>query len=206
MKRTNETLKIYLKDDAGNLKEYDLFDVADHAFRRLLCVARIDNDVKDDYSQEIFLYLLKERENLKGEYINWVLIRAYRVAVQEMKMKSFIRSCKTKKFVVREDSKNFFERNGKTSKPNEEVIAKDLLETAMNKAKLNNEEKEILRWYVRDCKGYSAYIKLGSHEYHTLFKARENVKVVLSRWYKIPAKFRKKYVYEWMRDAGGGNK
>lgn len=202
MKCSNEDLKIYLKNDAGDLKEYDLFDVADHSFRRLLCVARIDNDVKDDYFQEIFLYLLKERENLKGEYINWVLIRAYRVAVYEMKMKSFIRSSKTKKFVVREDSKNFFERNGKTYKPNEEVIAKDLLETAMNKAKLNNEEKKILRWYVKDCKGYSAYIKLGSHEYHTLFKARENVKVVLSRWYKIPAKFRKKYVYEWMRDAG----
>ena len=196
----NEGLKIALKNDAGDLKEYDLFDVADHALRRLLCVARIDNDVKDDYFQEIFLYLLKERENLKGEYINWVLIRAYRVAVQEMKMKSFIRSCKTKKFVVREDSKNFFERNGKTAKPSEEIVAKDLLETAMTKAKLNDEEKAILRWYVQDCKGYSSRVKLGSHEYVALFKGRENVKIVMSQWYKkTPAKVNKKFVFPWLR-------
>lgn len=200
MKWTNETLKIYLKDEAGVVKEYDLFDVADHAFRRLLCVARIDNDVKDDYFQEIFLYLLKERDNLKGEYVNWVLIRAYRVAVHEMKMKSFIRSCKTKKFVVREDSKNFFERNGKTAKPNEEMVAKDLLETAMTKAKLNDEEKSALRWYVEDCKGYSSRVKLGSHEYVVLFRARENIKIIMSQWYKkTPVKVNKKHVFPWLR-------
>ncbi|MDO5764454.1 MAG: hypothetical protein Q4P84_01970 [Elusimicrobiales bacterium] len=200
MNGANKSIKISLKNDAGVLQEYDLFDVADHSFRRLLCIARIDNDVKDDYFQEIYLYLLRDREKLKGEYVNWVLIRAYRVAVHEMKMKTFVRSCKTKKFVTREDSKNYFERNGKTAKPSEEIVAKDLLETAMTKAKLNDEEKAILRWYVQDCKGYSAYVRLGSHEYHNLFKARENVKVVLSQWYKkTPVKVNKKYVFPWLR-------
>ena len=193
-------VKLYLTNGAGELKEYDLLEVADHAFRRLLKKARIDNDVKDDFFQEICLYLLRERENLKGEYVNWTVIRAYRKAVESTKMKTFVRSCKTKKFVVREDSKNFFERNGKTEKPNEEIVAKDLLETAMTNAKLNDEEKVILRRYVQDSKGYSAYVKLGSHEYHNLFKARENVKIVMSQWYKkTPVKVNKKYVFPWLR-------
>ena len=196
-----EDLKIALVNSKGELEEFDLLDVADHSFRRLLGVARIDNDVKDDYFQEIYLYLLRERERLKGDYINWVLIRAYRVAVHEMKMKTFARLSKTTSFTLRENSKNYFERNGKTTKPNEEIVAKDLLETAMKKAKLTREEKEILRWYVKDSKGYSAYVKLGGHEYQTLFKARENVKVVLSQWYNIPTKFRMKYILPWMKDA-----
>lgn len=189
-----EDIKIALVNAKGDLEELDLIDVADAAFRRLLKVAVIDNDVREDFYQEICVYLLANRLKLKGEYTAWAEIRAYRNAVIAMKMKTFNRSSKINKTTTREDDGFFFEKKGQiVNNRYAEVEAKDLLETAMTRAGLPDAEKDALRNYVQDCKMYSRRFKQGSTVYNNLFRAKENVGVVLSEWLKIPFEPSKKW-------------
>ena len=182
-----EALKISLVNAKGDLEELDLLDVADAAFRRLLKVAVIDNDVREDFYQEICVYLLANRLKLKGEYTAWAEIRAYRNAVIAMKMKTFNRSSKINKTTTREDDGFFFEKKGRIVHDEyDEVETKELLETAMIRAGLPEAEKDTLRIYVEDCKMYSRRFKQGSTDYNNLFRAKENVAVVLSEWLNIP--------------------
>ena len=189
-----EDLKISLINEQRVLEEFDLLDIADATFKRLLHVARIDNDLRDDFYQEIVVYLLANRLKLKGEYYVWAEIRAYRNAVIAMKMKTFDRSSKLNKTTMREDNGFFFEKKGQIVNDRyAEVETKDLLETAMIRAGLPEAEKEALRIYVEDCKMYSRRFKQGSTEYNNLFRAKENVAVVLSEWLKIPFDPQKKW-------------
>lgn len=187
-------LKIALLNEKRELEEFDLLDVADASFNRLLHVARIDNDLRDDFYQEIWVYLLANRLKLKSEFYVWAEIRAYRNAVIAMKMKTFDRSSKLNKTTTREDNDFFFEKKGQIVKDRyDEVDAKDLLETAMMRAGLSDAEKVALRDYVQDCKMYSRRFKQGSTVYNNLFRAKENVAVVLSEWLKIPFEPSKKW-------------
>ena len=189
-----EYFKISLINEQRVLEEFDLLDIADATFKRLLHVARIDNDLRDDFYQEIVVYLLANRLKLKGEYYVWAEIRAYRNAVIAMKMKTFDRSSKLNKTTMREDNGFFFEKKGQIVNDRyAEVETKDLLETAMIRAGLPEAEKEALRIYVEDCKMYSRRFKQGSTEYNNLFRAKENVAVVLSEWLKIPFDPQKKW-------------
>ena len=189
-----EDLKIALLNEERELEEFDLLDVADASFNRLLHVARIDNDLRDDFYQEIWVYLLSNRLKLKGEFYVWAEIRAYRNAVIAIKMKTFDRSSKISKTTTREDNGFFFEKKGQIVKDRyAEVDAKDLLETAMTRAGLPDAEKDALRDYVYDCKMYSRRFKQGSTVYNNLFRAKENVAVVLSEWLKIPFEPSKKW-------------
>lgn len=189
-----EDLKISLINEQGVLEEFDLLDVADATFKRLLHVARIDNALREDFYQEIWVYLLANRLKLKGEFYVWAEIRAYRNAVIAMKMKTFDRSSKLNKTTTREDNGFFFEKKGQIVKDRyDEVDAKDLLETAMMRAGLPDAEKVALRDYVQDCKMYSRRFKQGSTVYNNLFRAKENVAVVLSEWLKIPFEHSKKW-------------
>lgn len=182
-----EDFKITLLNEKRELEEFDLLDVADSAFNRLLHVARIDNALREDFYQEIWVYLLANRLKLKGEFYVWAEIRAYRNAVIAMKMKSFDRSSKLNKTTTREDNGFFFEKKGQIVKDRyDEVDAKDLLETAMTRAGLPDAEKDALRDYVQDCRMYSRRFKQGSTVYNNLFRAKENVAVVLSEWLNIP--------------------
>lgn len=189
-----EDLKISLINEERVLEEFDLLDVADETFKRLLHVARIDNDLREDFYQEIVVYLLANRLKLKGEFYVWAEIRAYRNAVIAMKMKTFDRSSKLNKTKTREDNGFFFEKKGQIVNDRyDEVDAKDLLETAMMRAGLPDAEKDALRDYVQDCKMYSRRFKQGSTVYNDLFRAKENVAVVLSEWLKIPFEPSKKW-------------
>lgn len=189
-----EDLKIALLNEKRELEEFDLLDVADSAFNRLLHVARIDNALREDFYQEIWVYLLANRLKLKGEFYVWAEIRAYRNAVLAMKMKTFDRSSKISKTTTRENNGFFFEKKGQIVNDRyAEVEAKDLLETAMARAGLPDAEKEVLRDYVQDCKMYSRRFKQGSTVYNNLFRAKENVGVVLSEWLKIPFEPSKKW-------------
>lgn len=189
-----EDFKISLVNEQRVLEEFDLLDVADATFKRLLHVARIDNDLREDFYQEICVYLLANRLELKGEYYVWAEIRAYRNAVIAMKMKTFDRSSKLNKTTMREDNGFFFENKGQIFNDRyAEVEAKDLLETAMIRAGLPEAEKDALRIYVQDCKMYSRRFKQGSTVYNNLFRAKENVAVVLSEWLKIPFEPSKKW-------------
>lgn len=187
-------LKIALLNEKRELEEFDLLDVADASFNRLLHVARIDNDLRDDFYQEIWVYLLANRLKLKGEFYVWAEIRAYRNAVIAMKMKTFDRSSKLNKTTTREDNGFFFEKKGQIVNDRyDEVDVKDLLETAMTRAGLPEAEKDALRDYVQDCKMYSRRFKQGSTVYNNLFRAKENVGVVLSELLKIPFEPSKKW-------------
>lgn len=189
-----EDLKIALTNAKGGLEEFDLLDVADAAFRRLLKVAVIDNDVKEDFYQEICVYLLANRLKLRGEYCVWAEIRAYRNAVIAMKMKTFDRSSKYKKTTTREDNGFFFENKGRIVNDGyDEVETKDLLETAMARAGLPDAEKDALRTYVQDSKFYCRLFKQGGTAYNNLFRAKENVGAVLSEWLRIPFEPQKKW-------------
>lgn len=189
-----EDFKIALINEERELEEFDLLEVADESFKRLLHAARIDNDLREDFYNEIVVYLLSNRLKLKGEFFVWAEIRAYRNAVIAMKMKSFDRSSKLNKTKTREDNGFFFERKGQIVKDRyDEVDAKDLLETAMTRAGLPDAEKDALRDYVQDCKMYSRRFKQGSTVYNDLFRAKENVAVVLSGWLKIPFEPSKKW-------------
>lgn len=189
-----EDLKISLVNEQRVLEEFDLQDVADATFKRLLHVARIDNALREDFYQEIWVYLLANRLKLKGEFYVWAEIRAYRNAVIAMKMKTFDRSSKLNKTTTREDNGFFFEKKGQIVNDRyDEVDAKDLLETAMTRAGLPEAEKDALRDYVKDCKMYSRRFKQGSTVYNNLFRAKENVGVVLSEWLKIPFEPSKKW-------------
>ena len=189
-----EDLKISLINEQGVLEEFDLLDVADATFKRLLHVARIDNALREDFYQEIWVYLLANRLKLKGEFYVWAEIRAYRNAVIAMKMKTFDRSSKLSKTTTRENNGFFFEKKGQIVNDRyAEVEAKDLLESAMTRAGLPDAEKEALRDYVQDCKMYSRRFKQGSTVYNNLFRAKENVAVVLSEWLKIPFEPSKKW-------------
>lgn len=189
-----EDFKITLLNEKRELEEFDLLDVADAAFNRLLHVARIDNALREDFYQEIWVYLLANRLKLKGEFYVWAEIRAYRNAVIAMKMKTFDRSSKLNKTTIREDNGFFFEKKGQIVNDSyAEVEAKDLLETAMIRAGLPESEKDALRYYVHDCKMYSRRFKQGSTVYNDLFRAKENVAVVLSEWLKIPFEPQKKW-------------
>ena len=182
-----EDFKITLLNEKRELEEFDLLDVADSAFKRLLHVARIDNALREDFYQEIWVYLLANRLKLKGEFYVWAEIRAYRNAVIAMKMKSFDRSSKLNKTTTRENNGFFFEKKGQIVNDRyAEVEVKDLLETAMTRAGLPEAEKDALRDYVQDCKMYSRRFKQGSTVYNNLFRAKENVAVVLSEWLNIP--------------------
>lgn len=181
-----ENLKIALINEERVLEEFDLLEVADESFKRLLHVARIDNDLREDFYNEIVVYLLSNRLKLKGEFYVWAEIRAYRNAVIAMKMKTFDRSSKLNKTKTREDNGFFFEKKGQIVNDSyAEVEATDLLETAMIRAGLPEAEKEALRIYVADPKMYSRRFKQGSTSYNNLFRAKENVGVVLSEWLKI---------------------
>ena len=130
-----EDFKIALLNEERELEEFDLLDVADATFKRLLHVARIDNALREDFYQEIWVYLLANRIKLKGEFYVWAEIRAYRNAVIAMKMKTFDRSSKLNKTTTREDNGFFFEKKGQIVNDRyAEVEAKDLLETAMARA------------------------------------------------------------------------
>lgn len=189
-----EDFKISLINEERELEEFDLLEVADASFNRLLHVARIDNDLREDFYQEIWVYLLANRLKLKGEFYVWAEIRAYRNAVIAMKMKTFDRSSKLNKTKTREDNGFFFEKRGQIVNDSyAEVEAKDLLETAMMRAGLPDAEKEVLRDYVQDCRMYSRRFKQGSTDYNNLFRAKENVAVVLSEWLKIPFEPSKKW-------------
>lgn len=189
-----EDLKIALVNEQRELEEFDLQEVADSTFKRLLHVARIDNALREDFYQEIWVYLLANRLKLKGEFYVWAEIRAYRNAVIAMKMKTFDRSSKLNKTTTREDNGFFFEKKDQIVKDRyDEVDAKDLLETAMTRAGLPEAEKDALRDYVQDCKMYSRRFKQGSTVYNNLFRAKENVAVVLSEWLKIPFEPSKKW-------------
>ena len=182
-----EDFKIALLNEQRILEEFDLLDVADATFKRLLHVARIDNALRDDFYNEIVVYLLANRLKLKGEFYVWAEIRAYRNAVIAMKMKTFDRSSKLNKTTTRENNGFFFEKKGQIVKDRyDEVDAKDLLETAMTRAGLPDAEKDVLRDYVQDCRMYSRRFKQGSTAYNNLFRAKENVAVVLSKWLNIP--------------------
>ena len=182
-----EDFKIALLNEQRILEEFDLLDVADATFKRLLDVARIDNALRDDFYNEIVVYLLANRLKLKGEFYVWAEIRAYRNAVIAMKMKTFDRSSKLNKTTTRENNGFFFEKKGQIVKDRyDEVDAKDLLETAMTRAGLPDAEKDVLRDYVQDCRMYSRRFKQGSTAYNNLFRAKENVAVVLSKWLNIP--------------------
>ena len=188
-----EDLKIALLNEKRELEEFDLLDVADATFKRLLHVARIDNALREDFYQEIWVYLLANRLKLKGEFYAWAEIRAYRNAVIAMKMKTFDRSSKLSKTTTRENN-GFFEKKGQIVNDRyDEVDAKDLLETAMTRAGLPEAEKDALRDYVQDCKMYSRRFKQGSTVYNNLFRAKENVGVVLSEWLNIPFEPMKKW-------------
>lgn len=187
-------LKIALLNEKRELEEFDLLKVADESFKRLLHVARIDNDLREDFYNEIVVYLLSNRLKLKGEFYVWAEIRAYRNAVIAMKMKTFDRSSKLNKTTTRENNGFFFEKKGQIVNDRyDEVDAKDLLETAMTRAGLPDAEKDALRDYVQDCKMYSRRFKQGSTVYNNLFRAKENVGVVLSEWLKIPFEPSKKW-------------
>ncbi len=187
-------LKISLTNEERVLEEFDLQEVADSTFKRLLHVARIDNALREDFYQEIWVYLLANRLKLKGEFYVWAEIRAYRNAVLAMKMKTFDRSSKLSKTTTREDNGFFFEKKGQIVNDRyDEVDAKDLLETAMTRAGLPEAEKDALRDYVQDCKMYCRRFKQGSTVYNDLFRAKENVAVVLSEWLKIPFEPSKKW-------------
>lgn len=187
-------LKISLTNEERVLEEFDLQEVADSTFKRLLHVARIDNALREDFYQEIWVYLLANRLKLKGEFYVWAEIRAYRNAVIAMKMKTFDRSSKLNKTKTREDNGFFFEKRGQIVNDSyAEVEAKDLLETAMIRAGLPEAEKDALRDYVQDCKMYSRRFKQGSTVYNNLFRAKENVAFVLSEWLKIPFEPSKKW-------------
>lgn len=189
-----EDFKIALINEEREIEEFDLQDVADATFNRLLHVARIDNDLRDDFYQEIWVYLLANRLKLKGEFYVWAEIRAYRNAVIAMKMKTFDRSSKLNKTTTRENNGFFFEKKGQIVNDRyDEVDAKDLLETAMTRAGLPDAEKDALRDYVQDCRMYSRRFKQGSTVYNNLFRAKENVAVVLSEWLKIPFEPSKKW-------------
>ena len=189
-----EDFKIALINEEREIEEFDLQDVADATFNRLLHVARIDNDLRDDFYQEIWVYLLANRLKLKGEFYVWAEIRAYRNAVIAMKMKSSERSSKLNKTKTREDNGFYFEKKGQIVNDRyDEVDAKDLLESAMIRAGLPEAEKDALRDYVQDCKMYSRRFKQGSTVYNNLFRAKENVAVVLSEWLKIPFEPSKKW-------------
>lgn len=189
-----EDFKIALINEERELEEFDLQDVADASFNRLLHVARIDNDLREDFYQEIWVYLLANRLKLKGEFYVWAEIRAYRNAVIAMKMKTFDRSSKLNKTTTRENNGFFFEKKGQIVNDRyDEVDAKDLLETAMTRAGLPDAEKNALRDYVQDCRMYSRRFKQGSTVYNNLFRAKENVGVVLSEWLKIPFEPSKKW-------------
>lgn len=189
-----EDFKIALINEEREIEEFDLQDVADATFNRLLHVARIDNDLRDDFYQEIWVYLLANRLKLKGEFYVWAEIRAYRNAVIAMKMKTFDRSSKLNKTTTRENNGFYFEKKGQiVNDKYAEVEAKDLLETAMTRAGLPDAEKDALRDYVQDCKMYSRRFKQGSTVYNDLFRAKENVAVVLSEWLKIPFEPSKKW-------------
>ena len=189
-----EDLKISLVNEQRILEEFDLLDIADATFKRLLHVARIDNALKEDFYHEIWVYLLENRLKLNGEFYVWAEIRAYRNAVIAMKMKTFDRSSKLNKTTTRENNGFFFEKKGQiVNNKYAEVEAKDLLETAMMRAGLPEAEKDALRDYVQDCKMYSRRFKQGSTVYNNLFRAKENVAVVLSEWLKIPFEPSKKW-------------
>ena len=189
-----EDLKISLINEQRVLEEFDLLDVADATFKRLLHVARIDNALREDFYQEICVYFLANRLKLHGEFYVWAEIRAYRNAVIAMKMKSFDRSSKLNKTTTRENNGFYFEKEGQIVKDRyDEVDAKDLLETAMTRAGLPEAEKDALRTYVADPKMYSRVFKQGSTVYNNLFRAKENVAVVLSEWLKIPFEPSKKW-------------
>ena len=182
-----EDLKISLVNEERELEEFDLLDVADATFKRLLHVARIDNALRDDFYNEIVVYLLANRLKLKGEFYVWAEIRAYRNAVIAMKMKTFDRSSKLNKTTTRENNGVYFEKKGQIVNDRyAEVDAKDLLETAMTRAGLPDAEKDVLRDYVQDCRMYSRRFKQGSTANNNLFRAKENVAVVLSKWLNIP--------------------
>lgn len=189
-----EDFKIALINEEREIEEFDLQDVADATFNRLLHVARIDNDLRDDFYQEIWVYLLANRLKLKGEFYVWAEIRAYRNAVIAMKMKTFDRSSKLNKTTTRESYGFYFEKKGQIVNDRyAEVEAKDLLETAMTRAGLPDAEKEALRDYVQDCKKYNRRFEQGSTVYNNLLRAKENVAVVLSEWLKIPFEPSKKW-------------
>lgn len=182
-----EDFKITLLNEKRELEEFDLLEVADESFKRLLHVARIDNALREDFYNEIVVYLLSNRLKLEGEFYVWAEIRAYRNAVLAMKMKTFDRSSKLSKTTTRENNGFFFEKKGQIVNDRyDEVDAKDLLEAAMTRAGLPDAEKEALRDYVQDCKMYSRRFKQGSTVYNNLFRAKENVAVVLSEWLNIP--------------------
>lgn len=44
-----EDLKISLINEQRELEEFDLLEIADATFKRLLHVARIDNDLREDF-------------------------------------------------------------------------------------------------------------------------------------------------------------
>ena len=189
-----EDFKISLVNEQRVLEEFDLQDVADESFKRLLHVARIDNALREDFYQEIWVYLLANRLKLKGEFYVWAEIRAYRNAVIAMKMKTFDRSSKINKTTTRDDNGFFFEKKGQiVNDIYSEVEAKNLLETAMIRAGLPDAEKDALRIFVADPKMYSRIFKQGSTAYNNLFRAKENVGVVLSEWLKIPFEPSKKW-------------
>ena len=143
---------ITLINRRGEFEEYDILGFAQFVVRKFILTKAFLEDERDDLVQDACLYILSHREEIEKRRTNYAYVCIYHNVFDSARNR--LRFNRKTKVIAATDDDACFKKSCSFNVSKEEFETRDLLEGAMNRACVSNEEKEQFRRYVKEPKGF----------------------------------------------------
>ena len=143
---------ITLINRRGEMEDFDVLNFSKFIVGKFLLAHAFLESERDDLVQDACLTILKKREKLENTPANYFYACVYNDIFDAIRNR--LRLNRKTKVTVAPDDYSYFQKRYSFNVSKEEFEANDLLEGAMNRACVSNDEKKQFRRYVKDPKGF----------------------------------------------------
>ena len=143
---------ITLINRRGELEDFDILNFSKFIVGKFLLAHAFLENERDDLVQEACLTILKKREKLENTPTNYFYVCIYNDVFDAIRNR--LRLNRKTKIIAASDDGVCFKKSCSFNTEKDEFETRDLLEGAMNRACVSNDEKELFRRYVKEPKGF----------------------------------------------------
>lgn len=143
---------ITLINRRGEMEDFDVLNFSKFIVGKFLLAHAFLESERDDLVQDACLTILNKREKLENTPANYFYACVYNDIFDAIRNR--LRLNRKTKVTVAPDDYSYFQKRCSFNVSKEEFEANDLLEGAMNRACVSNDEKKQFRRYVKDPKGF----------------------------------------------------
>lgn len=178
---------ITLINRRGEMEDFDVLNFSKFIVGKFLLAHAFLESERDDLVQDACLTILKKREKLENTPANYFYACVYNDIFDAIRNR--LRLNRKTKVTVAPDDYSYFQKRCSFNVSKEEFEANDLLEGAMNRACVSNNEKEQFRRYVKEPKGFfkRENIVFNTPEHYRFITYRRRISEEVANEMGIPA-------------------